>query len=96
MTGAKPIDLDSMIRRRKGFSAQEIDDCLVLTDGESNFYGLETIARRIWQLLDRPRAVEDLCAVLMGQYDIDRGRCERDVLEFVIELNIEGLIEVVN
>jgi hypothetical protein len=95
MTRAKQIPLNSMIRRSEGFSTQEIDDCLVLTDGASNCYGLESIARRIWQLLDRPRAVEELCTVLVGEYDIDRAGCERDVLEFVGELNGEGLIEVV-
>jgi hypothetical protein len=35
-----------------------------------------------------------LCAALANGYDIASERCESDVLEFVEELNREGLIEI--
>jgi hypothetical protein len=96
MSTANRIALSSIVRRRSGLSAQDVDDTLVVTDETTTWcYGMECIARQIWQLLDCPRTVGDLSSALMDGYEIDRERCDSDVLEFLEELNREGLIEIV-
>jgi hypothetical protein len=96
MSMANRITLSSIVRRRNGLSTQNVDDTLVVADATSAWcYGMEIIAGQIWQLLDCPRTVADLCAELADRYDVSRETCESDVLEFVEELNREGLIEIV-
>ena len=96
MSMANRISLNSIICRRNGLATQNVDDTLVVADATSAWcYGMEIIAGQIWQLLDRPRTVADLCSALTNGYDVSRETCESDVLEFVEELNREGLIEIV-
>ena len=96
MSMAAEIDLSTIVRRRGGLVAREVDDTLVVADEKGSCcYGLDLIARKIWQFFECPRAVEDLCAVLVVEYPIDRKACERDVLDFLGELKREGLIEIV-
>lgn len=95
MSAANSITLSSVVSRRSALSAQDVDDTLVVTDETASLcYGLEFVARRIWQLLDRPRTIRDLCANLTDGYDVDHETCERDVLAFLEELRVEGLVEI--
>jgi hypothetical protein len=88
----KTITLDSRICLRHDLQTMDIDDAtFVATDNGG--YGVELIARRIWQLLPRAPLVADLCELLLKEYDVDRERCEREVLEFLTDSARAGLIE---
>lgn len=96
MSMVEEIDRNTVIRQRGGLVAHKVDDTLVLADERSSgCYGLDFVAQKIWQLVERPKAVADLCAALVDEYKIDRERCELDVLDFLGELKREGLIEIV-
>jgi hypothetical protein len=55
---------------------------------------MELMASRIWQLVDQPRRFPELCRMLMEAYTVDRKVCEQDVMEFLVELDREGLVEI--
>jgi len=88
------ITPDSTICRRAEVTGQGLDDALVMRNSATGeFYGLESIALRIWQLIEQPRTVAAVCDELRDEYDVDAATCQRDVLDFVAELRSEGLIE---
>lgn len=41
-----------------------------------------------------PRLVSDIRDVIAGEYEVERDRCERDILGLLRELAAQGLIEV--
>ena len=57
-------------------------------------YGLNVVATRIWELLGEPRSIDSLCQQLTDEYDVDAGKCLREVLDLVEELRAEGLVNV--
>jgi hypothetical protein len=60
------------------------------------YYGLDATGTFVWNLIDRPRTVDDLREALLQEYDVERERCERDLLTLLQELSAEGLIEIVD
>lgn len=58
------------------------------------YYGLDPVGARIWNLIQTPRTVDEIREVLLGEYDVDSDRCERDLLALLQALAAEGLIEV--
>jgi hypothetical protein len=58
------------------------------------YYGLDPVGARVWKLLDQPRSVEDLRAVILDEYDVEPGKCETDLMVLLEKLRTEGLIEV--
>jgi Coenzyme PQQ synthesis protein D (PqqD) len=58
------------------------------------YYGLDAVGARIWSLLQDPRTVEEIRDVLVGEYQVESNRCERDLLALVQRLVEEGLVEV--
>jgi hypothetical protein len=89
----KIITLNSKVGLCDDLRTMDIDDAIVVANGSGGDpYGLELIARRIWQLLHRPATVAELCETLLKEYDIDRETCEREVLEFLNDSTREDLI----
>ncbi len=58
------------------------------------YYGLDAVGARIWDLLQEPKAVEEIRDTLLQEYDVEPERCERDLLVLLQRLADEGLVEV--
>ena len=97
MAGRKKIDLSTVVVRSKDVLVSEIDNEVVMMSIENGSYsGLDSIGSEIWELLETPRRVSEVCDVLMERYDVDRPRCEKDVLVFLDDLASDETIKVID
>ena len=71
-------------------------ESVVLGVSKGVYYGLDEVAARIWELVQSPIALVDVRDAIVGEFDVDADTCERDLLEFVGELDANGMIEVVD
>lgn len=60
------------------------------------YYGLDPVGTQIWNLIQEPRTVGEVRDALLARYDVERDRCERDLLALLQEMASEGLVEVQN
>lgn len=92
----KKISMESIVSQMEDIVASGIDDEVVMMSVENGrYYGLDSIGSRVWELIGKPIKVSELIADLLLKYDVDRGTCERDVLEFLGQLNEDGILKVV-
>jgi hypothetical protein len=71
------------------------DEILALSVEQGTCYGMNRVGSRIWQLIEKPIRISDLCAALLAQYKVDPDICERQVIDLLEELRAEGLIVTV-
>ena len=71
------------------------DESAILSLKNSVYYGMDPVGSRIWNLLAQRRSVGDLRDILVGEYDVESERCERDLFLLLEKMRSEGLIEVV-
>ena len=91
----KNVSLDSMVSQIEDIVASDIDDEKVMMSVEKGqYFGLEPVGSRIWEMIAQPVRVSELIDVLLGRYDVDRETCEKDVLAFLEELNEAGILQV--
>jgi hypothetical protein len=84
----------SVVSRKAIALAAELDGETVLFHPELGAYiALGAVGSRVWELLEKPQSVAELCATLCAEYDVDAAACRRDVLVFLGELNDAELIE---
>ena len=77
--------------------ATELDNMVVMMSVEQGkYYGLDSVGSRIWNLLEQPRRVMEVCAIIQDEFAVERETCERDVLEFIDRLVAVNLLKVVN
>ncbi len=70
------------------------DEAAILNMKNTVYYGLNPVGARVWNLLQQPRTISDLRDALLEEYDVDTGRCEKDLLELLEKMRSEGLIQV--
>lgn len=92
----QPIALDRRIVRKEEVLASNLDDEVVMMNLESDsYYGMNAVGSRIWDLLERPLAVAELCAKLQEEFDVDDETCQRDVLPFIQKTIDEKLVRII-
>jgi hypothetical protein len=85
-----------MIARSEEVLTSLLDDEVVMMSVEHGTYsGLDVIASEIWDLLENPVQVSEICETMMARYEVDEGRCQQDVLEFLNDLASDGTIRIV-
>lgn len=58
------------------------------------YFGLNEVGASIWNLLQQPRSVKEICDQILDQYEVASEQCEQDVLKLLHELVESELIEI--
>ncbi|MFO7313621.1 lasso peptide biosynthesis PqqD family chaperone [Rhodothermus marinus] len=69
------------------------EEVVILNLRNGVYYGLDPIGTRIWELIQEPRSVRQVCEVLLEEYDVTFEQCAEDVLALMRDLQAQGLIE---
>jgi Coenzyme PQQ synthesis protein D (PqqD) len=80
-------------------SAQQVsckidDEVAILHLERAMYFGVQGVGVQIWEALEQPRSLADLCAIVTAEFDVSPGDCEADIVVFLASLEKEGLVEV--
>ena len=79
---------------RPGQIWEELGGEIVILDLEAGaYYGLNAVGKRVWSLIQKPVSVLELRERLMGEYDVEAERCNRDLLGLLATLESRRMIE---
>lgn len=89
------ITADSIVVAAPGqLSANVGEEAVIACMTRGNYYGLNSVAARVWQLIQTPARARDLWETLAAEYDVTPERCAADLMDLLERLHAEGLIEV--
>jgi len=63
---------------------------VILVAGEC--YALDSVAVRIWELLEQPMTVRQLCSRICEEFEVDMQTCETAILNFAAEIVNDGIV----
>jgi coenzyme PQQ biosynthesis protein PqqD len=87
------MNLEECPKRGQQVIAQKAaNDLLLFNIEDGNYYSLNEIGSRIWELCDGTRSVSQLVAVLATEYDATHEDLETDVAELLENLQSGKLI----
>ncbi len=83
-----------MIVRKHGdwLAARVGDELVMMSATKGSYLGLSAVGARIWELLDVPRTIDDLCRQLVEEFDVGPDVCAAEVETFLRELEQHGAI----
>jgi len=74
---------------------RELDgEGVILNLENEQYYGLDTVATRMWVLLSTFPNILDVYNSLLNDYHVDPEILKNDLTEFVLQLSKQGLIEI--
>lgn len=83
----------TMVRKQGDWLAASVGDELVMmSPAEGLYLGLTSVGARIWELIEVPAALDDVCARLLDEYDITPEVCRAEVETFLQDLAKHGAV----
>lgn len=87
------MQMTTVVRRHPSLLASQVNDDVVLFSAERGmYYGTQAVGGRIWSLIQDETSVSDICDRVLAEFSVERENCERDVLQFLEQLETEGLV----
>ena len=91
------IPLSSNIKISSEVLSQKVSGETVLLDLQSeNYFGLDEVGTRIWQLLQEHNNLQKVFDIILEEYDVEGKQLEKDLNDLLDKLISEGLITVDN
>ena len=81
-------------RKTDAISGQLHDQLVMIDIDKGQYFALNTIGTRIWELIEDARTIEEICALLLEEFDVDPNQCKTDVEEYLEEMKSLDLITV--
>ena len=86
--------IEQKFKRNADLVGATIDDELVMMSVEhGQYYGLSGIGPRVWELIAAPRTFDELVEQILEEFAVDRKVCEKDMVEFLDQMQELGLIQ---
>jgi hypothetical protein len=88
------IGPDELVVRDPDMIAAEMDgDLVMMSIEQGRYFGISGVGTRVWELLEKPASVDQLCAAVLEEYDVDEGVCRADIHAYVEKLLGMGLLQ---
>jgi len=72
------------------------NECVLLNMESEQYFGLDEVGARIWEILSENGDTENALATLQSEYDTDEQTLRQDLSKLLSELESEKLITVEN
>lgn len=79
-------------RNSKTISGRLHDELVMMDLEKGKYFSLNQVATRLWDLLEKPLAQEELCRLLMDEYEVDYAKCKSEVEDLMNEMVKLGLV----
>lgn len=91
----KEITPNTILQRKGDLLFNQIDgEVVMLSIENSEYYGMDKVGSRIWELLEKPVSLGTLMAKLMDEYEVSELQCTEDTLTFLNKLAVKKLISI--
>jgi hypothetical protein len=81
-----------LVRNEEPLSALVHGETVMFSPEQGEYFGLDEIGTRVWDLLERPRSLDEVCTALCSEYDVDPQTCRHDVAALVGQLREANLV----
>ena len=74
-------------------SSNMADEVVILNHDKGMYYGLSEVGALVWSALENgSKSFEELCELVMTEYEVDRASCEEDISTLLNDLLKEKLV----
>lgn len=89
------LNPNSIITRNEDLLSGMVDDeAVIMSINSGSYHFINETGRRIWELLEQPKTVAELCDILIEEFDVDLETCQKDVMRYLEALQTRQVILV--
>ena len=81
------ISPDTLVKRNPELVHSDMDgETVMMSIEQSEYYGLDSVGTRIWNLIEEEMSVSDICTSLVSEYEVEKQQCQQDVIHFLQDM----------
>ena len=84
---------DDVIIRKQAYASRVKDDLVFFDEAAGQYFATGPVGADIWELIESPRSLREICATLMQRYEVDEATCLAEAQRFAEELVAAGLAD---
>ena len=81
-------------RNSRTISGRLHDELVMMDLEQGKYFSLNPVATRIWDLLEKEKTLDELCALLTEEYDVESNQCMDEVGELLSGMEGLGLVVI--
>lgn len=82
-------------QRKPDVISSKLEDQLVMMDiDKGKYFSMNPVATRVWELLEEPSSVNELCDKLLNEFEVSKEQCFDEVLELLGKMKELDLLEI--
>lgn len=81
-------------RNSNNISSKINEEVVMLNAKKGQYFTLNAVGSHIWDLIETPISMNEICAALMKEFEVDRATCENEVNNFISTCIEMGVIDV--
>jgi hypothetical protein len=91
------LNINSIVQRNPKLIANQMDgEIVMMSIDNGEYYGLDEVGSRIWELMEQPVSLGELINSLVTEFEVSRDECFQDTMEFLDDLFAKDLLLVKN
>lgn len=95
MAAIEGLEAESVLRvPQQVLSRTASDETVLLNLDSEEYFGLDAIGNRLWELLQAGTTFGEAISVLLEEYEVERTVLEADISALIADLVEHGLVEV--
>lgn len=84
-----------IVRRQADWVVAKVgDEAVMMNVRRTENIGLDEVGVQIWEAIESPRSVDEICDHLMTRFDVTLELCRAEVERFVGEMREHGIVEL--
>ena len=87
------ITSDQIIKRANIHGSKIGDELVFFNHETGKYYGTGPVGAEIWEILETPTSLGQICDRLLEKFDVDRETCETHVSEFISDMIKSGILD---
>ncbi len=80
------------VHNNETISGRLQDELVMMDIQKGKYFALNPVATRIWNLLENPLTIKQLCELLIEEYEVKYEQCREEVEELLKEMVKLGLV----
>jgi hypothetical protein len=78
------------------FASKIDDETVIMDETQSIYFGLNSAASNIWELLKQLLILQQLMTHLLNTYEVSESQCRQDVEKFLHQLLEKNLVKAID
>ena len=91
------ITLETKIKKNDNWLTSDMDGETVMMDIDSGrYYALTEVGTSIWEKIDEPISLEEVCKQLGEEYEVTEEQCQQETFKFVEMIHKFKIITIID